>query len=179
MILFVLLAAASFDLAPSRVTAEQVKNCRVDETIPLGTGTAEKRTCGPSLDAQTALKKCKEAARHNALPVDVTEETCPAEYAKGHFLFRGETRELVIARRKDGHAVTCPWPVYSAGRSSIAPSMLASIARCSTTITAPLYSMASVGIGNSLPETGTRRSLRRTVEEPGSRGLAPSERFAV
>lgn len=105
MIAFLLLAAAAFDLAPSRVTADQIRNCRVDETIPLGNGTAEKRTCGPSLDAQTALKKCKDAARHNSLPVDVTEETCPTEYAKGHFLFHGEMKELVIARRKDGHVV--------------------------------------------------------------------------
>ncbi len=105
MILFALLAAASFDLAPSRVTADQIRNCRVDETIPLGSGTAEKRSCGPWLDAQTVLKKCKDAARHGSLPVDVTEEACPAEYARGHFLFRGELKELVVARRKDGRAV--------------------------------------------------------------------------
>ena len=42
MILLPLLAAAAFDLAPSRVTADQVRKCRVDETLPLGRGTVEK-----------------------------------------------------------------------------------------------------------------------------------------
>lgn len=105
MILLAILAAASFDLTPSRVTSDQIKSCRVDETIPLGSGTAEKRSCGPSLEGETVLKKCKDAARHNSLPQGVTEEGCPAEYARGHFLFRGETKEVVVARRKDGRAV--------------------------------------------------------------------------
>jgi hypothetical protein len=106
MILLALLAAAAFDLAPSRVTADQLKRCRVDETLPLGRGTAEKLSCGPSLDAEAARKRCKDAARHRSLPQGVTEENCPDEYARGHFLFRGELKELIIARRKDGKPVT-------------------------------------------------------------------------
>jgi hypothetical protein len=105
MILLPLLAAAAFDLAPSRVTADQVKRCRVDETLPLGRGTVEKLSCGPSLDPETARKRCKEGARRNSLPGGVTAENCLDEYLRGHFLFRGETKELVIARRKDGRAV--------------------------------------------------------------------------
>lgn len=106
MILLALLAAAAFDLAPSRVTTDQLKRCRVDETLPLGRGTAEKLSCGPSLDAEAARKRCKDAARHRSLPQGVTEENCPDEYARGHFLFRGELKELIIARRKDGKPVT-------------------------------------------------------------------------
>ena len=34
--------------------------CRVDETLPLGRGTVEKRTCPPSLDADSLRKRCKE-----------------------------------------------------------------------------------------------------------------------
>lgn len=105
MILLPLLAAAAFDLAASRVTADQLKRCRVDETLPLGGGTAQKLSCGPSLDPETARKRCKDAARHRSLPQGVTEENCTAEYAKGHFLFRGEIKELIIARRKDGKPV--------------------------------------------------------------------------
>ncbi|MGZ6124026.1 MAG: hypothetical protein ACXWLR_03645 [Myxococcales bacterium] len=105
MILPVLLAAAAFDLAPSRVTADQLKRCRVDETLPLGHGIAQKLSCGPSLDAEAARKRCKEAARHHSLPQGVTEENCLDEYARGHFLFRGELKELIVARRKDGRPV--------------------------------------------------------------------------
>jgi hypothetical protein len=100
-----LLAAAAFDLAPVRVTSDQIKRCRVDETLPLGRGTVEKRSCPPSIDAETAEKRCKEAARHNSLPAGVTRDTCLDEYTRGHFLFRGETKELVVARRKDGKPV--------------------------------------------------------------------------
>ena len=102
MILLALLAAASFDLAPSRVTADQVDKCRVDETLPLGRGTVEKRTCPPSLDADSVRKRCKEAARRNSLPGGVSGDTCEQEYARGHFLFRGDLKELIVARRKDG-----------------------------------------------------------------------------
>ena len=106
MILLAMLAAASFDLAPSRVTADQLKRCRVDETLPLGHGTAQKLSCGPSLDPEMARKRCKDAARHKSLPPGVTAENCLDEYARGHFLFRGEVKELIIARRKDGRPVT-------------------------------------------------------------------------
>lgn len=106
MILLPLLAAAAFDLAPSRVTADQLNRCLVDETLPLGRGTIEKRSCGPSLDPETARKRCKEGARRNSLPSGVTAENCPDEYARGHFLFRGETKELIVARRKDGMPVS-------------------------------------------------------------------------
>jgi hypothetical protein len=105
MILLALLSAASFDLAPSRVTGDQVKKCRVDETLPLGRGTVEKRTCPPSLDAEAARKRCKESSRKNSLPAGVSGETCEQEYARGHFLFRGELKELIVARRKDGMPV--------------------------------------------------------------------------
>jgi hypothetical protein len=105
MILLPLLAAVAFDLAPSRVSADQVTRCRVDETLPLGRGTVEKRSCGPSLDSETARKRCKEGARRNSLPAGITADNCQDEYSRGHFLFRGETKELVIARRKDGMAV--------------------------------------------------------------------------
>lgn len=105
MILLPLLAAAAFDLAPTRVTSDQLKRCRVDETLPLGRGTAQKLSCGPSLDPEAARKRCKDAARHKSLPQGVTPENCTAEYASGHFLFRGEVKELIVARRKDGKAV--------------------------------------------------------------------------
>jgi hypothetical protein len=105
MILLSLLAAAAFDLAPTRVTSDQVDRCRVDETLPLGRGRVEKRSCGPSLDAETARKRCKDAARHNSFPPGVTEENCLDEYARGHFLFRGEVKELIVARRQDGRPV--------------------------------------------------------------------------
>ncbi len=105
MIVAALLAAAAFDLAPARVSAEELKRCRVDETLPLGRGTAQKLSCGPSLDAEAAARRCKEAARHHSLPQAVTEEDCASEYAKGHFHFRGETKELIVARRPDGRVV--------------------------------------------------------------------------
>jgi hypothetical protein len=105
MILLPLIAAAAFDLAPTRVTADQVKRCRVDETLPLGGGTVEKMSCPPSLDPDAARKRCREGARRNSLPAGVTEDNCLDEYARGHFLFRGETKELVIARRRNGSAV--------------------------------------------------------------------------
>ena len=105
MIILPLLAALAFDLAPVRVTGDQVRRCIVDETLPLGRGTVEKRSCGPSLDAETAAKRCKEGVRHNTLPPGIWEENCLDEYTRGHFLFRGEIKELIIARRKDGSAV--------------------------------------------------------------------------
>ncbi|HTO99126.1 MAG TPA: hypothetical protein VMK66_18875 [Myxococcales bacterium] len=105
MILLPLLAAAAFDLAPSKVTADEIKRCRVDETLPLGSGTAQKLSCGPSLDPETAARRCQESARRHSLPQDITEENCAREYAAGHFLFRGELRELIVARRKDGRTV--------------------------------------------------------------------------
>ena len=105
MIALALLAAASFDLAPSRVTAEQLKRCRVDETLPLGRGTAQKLSCGPSLDAEAARKRCADAGKHHSLPQGVTEDNCLDEYLKGHFHFRGEMKEVVVARRADGRAV--------------------------------------------------------------------------
>ena len=105
MILLSLLAAAAFDLAPTRITADQLERCRVDETLPLGKGTVEKRSCRATLDADTARKRCKEAARRNSLPATVTEDNCLDEYLRGHFLFRGETKELIVARRKSGMPV--------------------------------------------------------------------------
>ena len=100
-----LLAAAAFTLEPSRVSAAQLKNCIVDETIPLGSGTAQKLSCRASLDQETAARRCRDAARHDALPEDVTKESCPADYARGKFLFPGEMKEVVIARRNNGAAI--------------------------------------------------------------------------
>lgn len=105
MMLLPLLAAVAFDLPPSRVTQAEVESCLVDETIPLGNGTAQKLSCRSRLDPAAVQAKCKEAARHDALPQDVTAGDCPAEHARGHFLFRGELKELILARRKDGSRV--------------------------------------------------------------------------
>jgi hypothetical protein len=57
------------------------------------------------MNAEAAQKKCKEAARHDGLPEGITADNCVAEYARGHFLFRGELKELIVARRRDGSAV--------------------------------------------------------------------------
>jgi len=105
MILLVLLAAVAFDLAPARVSARQVERCRVDETLPLGTGTVEKLTCRGALDYDTLGKRCRESARRDTLPAGITAENCMDEYTRGHFLFYGESKELVIARRRDGMPV--------------------------------------------------------------------------
>lgn len=105
MTLLPLLAAVAFDLLPSRVTAAEIQGCLVDETIPLGTGTAQKLSCHQPLDAAAVEKKCKDAVRHAALPEGVTPEDCPTEHARGHFRFRGELKELILARRKDGSSV--------------------------------------------------------------------------
>jgi hypothetical protein len=105
MTLLPLLAAVAFDLLPARVTPAEIEGCLVDETIPLGTGTAQKLSCHQALDAKAVEKKCNEAVRRAALPEDVTPENCPAEHARGHFRFRGELKELILARRKDGSSV--------------------------------------------------------------------------
>jgi hypothetical protein len=105
MILLALLAAAAFDLEPSRVSARQVDRCRVDETLPLGTGTLQKLSCRGALDWEALGKRCKEGVRRDSLPPGVTAENCMDEYSRGHFLFRGETKELIIARRRDGMPV--------------------------------------------------------------------------
>src|SRR5438128_10379335 len=97
-----LLLAVPFDLQPSAVPAELIKSCLVQETLPLGRGTAEKRACGgPRLDAESARKRCRQLARKRALPVGVNRDDCEEEYRRGKFLFPGEIKELVIARRKD------------------------------------------------------------------------------
>jgi len=105
MILFALLAATAFDLAPARVSARQVEHCRVDETLPLGTGTVEKLSCRGALDLEALGRRCQEGVSRDTLPAGVTAENCVDEYTRGHFLFRGETKELVIARRRDGMPV--------------------------------------------------------------------------
>ncbi|HEY6908977.1 MAG TPA: hypothetical protein VI356_06390 [Myxococcales bacterium] len=101
MMLLALLAAIAFDLQPARVTQAEREGCLVDETIPLGGGTAQKLSCPSRLDQKTVQSKC----RREALPEDVTVEQCPVEHARGHFLFRGELKELILARRKDGSRV--------------------------------------------------------------------------
>jgi hypothetical protein len=66
---------------------------------------------------------------------------------------------------RERHATTCSgagawawWDVYSAGRSSIAPSMQASIATCSTAIRRP--------VSSTIPahSTATTASVGRTIE---------------
>jgi hypothetical protein len=90
-----------FDLAPDELREAEIADCRVEETLPMGAGVAEKRRCQGRLDAETAQKRCKQAARHNALPPDVTPESCLTDYQRGAFLFRGELKEVIIARRRD------------------------------------------------------------------------------
>jgi hypothetical protein len=94
-----------FDLVPSEVRLREIKNCRVEETLPMGAGTAEKRSCGGTLDAESVRRRCKDAARNDMLPVDVTKESCPADYQRGKFLFPGELKEVIVARRRDGKTV--------------------------------------------------------------------------
>jgi len=93
-----------FDLVPSEISADLAK-CRVEETLPMGAGTAEKRSCGGMLDAEAAARRCKDAARHDSLPQGVTKDSCVADYQHGKFLFPGEIREVIIARRRDGKTV--------------------------------------------------------------------------
>lgn len=93
-----------FDLEPSELSPE-VAQCRVEETLPMGRGTAEKRRCDGMLDVETATDRCKDASRHDALPQGVTKESCLADYQHGKFLFPGEVREVIIARRRDGKTV--------------------------------------------------------------------------
>jgi hypothetical protein len=94
-----------FDLAPNDLHGVELSRCRVEETLPMGAGIAEKRRCTGHLDAETAQRRCKDAARSNALPQDVTPESCLADYQRGRFLFRGEMKEIVVARRRDLSAV--------------------------------------------------------------------------
>ena len=96
--------SAPFDLAPSPLTAD-LKKCRVEETLPMGQGTAEKRVCGGMLDAEAAEQRCKDAGKHDSLPQGVTKDSCLADYQRGKFLFPGEVREVIIARRRDGKTV--------------------------------------------------------------------------
>jgi len=97
--------SAPFDLAPNDLRGAEIKGCLVEETIPMGGGIAEKRRCPGRLDAENARRRCKDAARHNSLPSGVTAESCLAEYQRGRFLFAGELREVIVARRRDGTRV--------------------------------------------------------------------------
>ena len=94
-----------FDLVPSDTRADEIKACRIDETIPMGSGIAEKRRCQGRLEAEAATRRCKEAARHNSLPQGVTAESCLADYQRGRFLFSGELREIAVMWRRDGTRV--------------------------------------------------------------------------
>ena len=91
-----------FDLVPSEVRAADLERCRVEETLPMGAGTAQKLSCGGTLDAEGASARCKDADRHDALPKGVTLKSCVADYQAGRFLFRGELKEIIVARRRDG-----------------------------------------------------------------------------
>lgn len=97
--------SAPFDLVPNQVRADEIASCRVEETIPMGAGVAEKRRCPGRLDAESARRRCKDAARHDTLPQGVTGESCLDDYQRGRFLFPGELKEVVVTRRRDGTQV--------------------------------------------------------------------------
>lgn len=94
-----------FDLAPSEVRQADVDRCVVEETLPMGSGTAQKLSCGGTLTGEAVQRRCKDADKRDQLPKGVTLKTCPAEYAAGRFLFRGELKEIIVARRRDGRVV--------------------------------------------------------------------------
>jgi hypothetical protein len=94
-----------FDLVPNDLRPDEIASCRVEETLPMGTGVAEKRTCPGRLDAESVRRRCKQSARHDTLPGGVTAESCPDDYRVGRFLFPGERKEVIIARRRDGKQV--------------------------------------------------------------------------
>ena len=97
--------SAPFDLVPNEMRGAEIDTCRVEETLPMGGGTAEKRSCPPRLDADTARRRCKDSARHNSLPQGVTPQSCLSDYQSGKFLFSGELKEVIVARRRDGARV--------------------------------------------------------------------------
>lgn len=97
--------SAPFDLAPTDLRRAEIDSCRVEETLAMGGGTAEMRSCPPRLDAETARGRCKDSAQQNSLPQGVTPESCLADYQRGKFLFRGELKEVIVARRRDGARV--------------------------------------------------------------------------
>jgi hypothetical protein len=94
-----------FDLVPNETRPDEIAACRVEETLLMGAGVAEKRTCPPRLDAENARRRCKDMARHNALPHGVTGDSCLADYQNARFYFPGELKELITARRRDGATV--------------------------------------------------------------------------
>lgn len=94
-----------FDLVTSPLRESEIAACRLEETVPMGGGTAEKRTCPGRLEGEPLRLRCKEAARHDQLPRGATAESCAADYQRGRFLFAGERKEIVVARRRDGKRV--------------------------------------------------------------------------
>lgn len=94
-----------FDLLPNDTSDEEIAACRVEETLPMGSGTAEKRSCHGRLDPDSARRRCQDATRHNALPQGVTAESCVEDYQRGRFLFPGELKEVIVTRRRDGTRV--------------------------------------------------------------------------
>ncbi len=94
-----------FDLVPNPLRESEIAACRLEETIPMGAGIAEKRTCPGRLDAESLRRRCKDADRHNALPQGTTADSCAADYQRGRFLFAGELKEVIVARRRDGRRV--------------------------------------------------------------------------
>ncbi len=94
-----------FDLVPNQLPESEIAACRVEETIPMGAGVAEKRTCPGKLDAESLRRRCKDAASHDALPQGITGESCAGDYQRGRFLFAGELKEVVVARRRNGTRV--------------------------------------------------------------------------
>jgi hypothetical protein len=97
--------SAPFDLVPNNTAKAEVAACRLEETLPMGQGVAEKRSCQGRLDPESARRRCKDMTRHNALPQGVTGDNCVAEYQRGHFLFAGELKEVIVCRRRDGARV--------------------------------------------------------------------------
>lgn len=96
-----------FDLAPSDVRAAELERCRVEETLPMGAGTAQKLSCPGNLDDETVQRRC----RRESLPRGITRDSCPADYAAGKFLFPGEMKEVIVARRRDGKRVAA-FPIF-------------------------------------------------------------------
>ncbi len=94
-----------FDLVQSEVSPADLERCRVEETLPMGPGTAQKLSCGGTLDAEGAQRRCKDLDKRDQLPRDVTAKSCVADYQAGKFLFPGELKEIIVARRRDGKLV--------------------------------------------------------------------------
>ena len=48
-----------FDLVPAELREAEIAACRLEETIPMGTGVAEKRTCPGRLGGEPLRQRCR------------------------------------------------------------------------------------------------------------------------